>query len=532
MRIFKESNQVKSLFDAFGNATWRLFVSVRLTITLLVTLTASCIAGTMIAQQGQTQVPIEKLYSAAELKWLVAFGLTDVFHSAFFVFLMLLLAMNLLACSVERLPNIWRQTFHVPPPPVSDPTLSDWDLEEAKKRKYLIDRPGAAGFESVREAKMAAMLFFQKHFGKYQVLRDEEGQFQLMVEKGKYSRLGVYITHLSLLLIMTGGVMGALIGFEGAMSIEENTRVSWMQHNKGTNAGMALMRENGVPVPGFLNLGFEVECEKFELETYDGERPKAFRSTLNFYENDVLVHRAKIEVNTPTVYKGITFYQASFQEVGVGGVDLKVYRTEKSARKPSSINTRGGDTRGVAPTATSSKALAAPSMMKGAPMPKIESVELVESVRPGELYRVDGDAAFKVTQIEANLMDLGPAAKIQFWPSKSAKVPREFWVFKNLPGFDFAHRRDTGLNFVLESVKPKYATGLSVARDPGVWVVWTGCLILVLALFIAIYTHHGRYWVAFTKQHGFVVVGWSNKLFLFEPRFEKFQAAFRKEFKL
>lgn len=507
------------LISAFSEALWRVFVSVRLTITLLVVLTLFCVAGSLIFQQGQTQVPIEKLYSANTLKWLVAFGLTDIFHSAFFVFLMLMLAMNLLACSVERLPNIWRQTFHVPPPPVSDPTLAEWTVEEARSRKYILNRAGTAGFESVREAKMAAMLFFTKHFGKYTVLRDDENQFQLMVEKGKFSRLGVYITHLSLLLIMAGGVIGALFGFEGLMSIEEGTRVSWMQHSKGTNAWMAVMRENGVPVPGFLNLGFEVECEKFELETYDGSRPKAFRSTLNFYENDVLVHRAKIEVNEPTVYKGITFYQASYQELGVGGADLKVYRTEK-LRSPSSES----EQRARLPD------MNAPSMMKGQPMPKIESIERVNNVRIGDLYRVDGNAAFKIVQLEQNLMELGPAAKVQYWPTRGTKTPREFWIFKNLPGFDFAHRRGQGLNFVLEDVKPKFATGLSIARDPGVWVVWIGSAILTLALFIALYTCHSRYWVTYTKDKGFVVVGWSNKLFLFEPRFEKFQAAFRKEF--
>jgi cytochrome c biogenesis protein len=97
------------------------------------------------------------------------------------------------------------------------------------------------------EAKMAAMLFFQRHFGKYTVLRDREDEFQITVEHGKYSRLGVYITHLSLLLIMFGSATGAILGFEGGMSIEEGTRQSWMQHNKGSNGGMKTMREAWAP---------------------------------------------------------------------------------------------------------------------------------------------------------------------------------------------------------------------------------------------------------------------------------------------
>lgn len=551
---------------SFPDTLWRVFVSLRLTITLLLSLTALSVAGTLIAQQGQTQVPIESLYAPQTLKWLVRLGLTDIFHSAFFVALLLMLAMNLLACSIERLPKVWRDAFHVAPPPVDDPTLREWTPEIARIRKYLLERPGNAGVLSVREARAASELFFQKYFKGYTVLRDAEDQFQLMVEKGKYSRVGVYITHLSLLMIMFGGAAGAIWGVEGAMSIEEGTRVSWMQHNKGSNGGMNTMHENGAPVPGFLSLGFDVECEKFTLETYDGSRPKAFRSKLKFYENDVLVHQADIEVNHPTVYKGMTFYQASFNETGVGGVDLKVFRVDSKVtsslfrssidRKPSQVSAQvvapdGGTNQAVLggkpltndsnsqvkkdsqPSLPSSQAPSqVPSMIPGGSMPKVTSVELVENVHVGDLYRVDGDAAFRVLQVEQNLMDLGPAAKIQYFPSRAAKKSQEFWIFKNLPGFDFAHRRGAPLNFVLENLRPKFATGLSVARDPGVWVVWIGCLILVGALFMALYTCHSRYWVAYTQETGFVVVGWSNKLFLFEPRYERFFKAFKEEFKV
>lgn len=503
---------------------WRIFVSVRLTIVLLLCITALSITGTLIAQQGTTQVPIEQLYKPQTLKWLVQFGLTDIYHSAGFVFLILMLAMNLLSCSVERLPKVWRDAFHVDPPPVSDPLMQEWTPEVARKGKYLLERPGQGRANTVAEARMATLLFFQKYFGKYTVLRDQDDQFQIMVEQGKYSRLGVYITHLSLLLIMFGGAAGAIWGFEGGMSIDENSRQSWIQHTKGSNGGLSTMRENGSFVPGFLNLGFEVECEQFTLETYDGERPKAFKSKLNFYENDVKVHTAEIAVNHPTEYKGMTFYQASYAESGVGAVDLKVFRTLPSVSHKPNFAKAG------APLSAAAKP---PSLMPdGSEPPQIESVELVQKVKPGDVYRIDGDAAFKVLQIEKNMMELGPAARIQFFPKKNSEKSSEFWIFKNLPGFDFAHRRDSRLNFVLENVRPRFATGLSVARDPGVWIVWMGSAILICALFLALYTCHSRYWVAYRPETGFVVVGWSNKLFLFEPRYEKFKTAFREEFKV
>lgn len=503
-----------NLYSSATFALWRVLVSVRLTIAVLVTGIALSVAGTLIAQQGMTTVPLEKLYAPATLKWLNVFGLTDVFHSPLFIFVILTLAMNLLACSFERLPRIWKQTFHIPAPPVGDPLLKNWTPAEAKKGKYILHRPGSGTFASVREAKMATLLFFERHFGKYEVLRDRDDQFQIMLEKGKYSRLGVYVTHISLLLLMAGGVTGAIWGFDGGMNIEEGSRQSWMQHNKGSYGGLPLFRENGVSVKGFLNLGFEVECESFALETYDGSRPKSFRSKLNFYENDVRVASAEIAVNHPFVYKGMTFYQASYSELGVGAVDLKVFRRAKGTSRATSSEEKPGaqdaarDTRGK------------------------DDVEMVQKVHPGDLYRIDGDAAFSVTAIEPNLMNLGPAAKLKFFPTRATAKPREFWIFQNLPGFDFAHRKADAIHFVLDSLRPKFATGIAVAKDPGAPLMGLGALILILALFTALYTHHARHWVAYTPKDGFVVVGWSNKLLFFEPRFEKFFSEFRKELKL
>ncbi len=250
-------------------------------------------------------------------------------------------------------------------------------------------------------------------------------------------------------------------------------------------------------MPGFLSLPFEVECQSFTLETYDGQRPKMFRSVLNFYENDVRVATAKIGVNTPFVFKGMTFYQASYSEAGVGSVALRVFRDESGG-------SQGKD---------------------GSPA---RSFELVEKVIPGELYRIDGDAAFRVTQLEKDLMNLGPAARMEFFSSRNQKKGDQFWIFQKLPGFDFAHRKVSKIHFVLENLNPKYSTGLSVARDPGAWVVWVGCSIMLLAMFMAVYTLHSRYWVTYTRENGFVIVGWSNKLMLFTPRFERFFGLFKK----
>ena len=49
---------------------------------------------------------------------------------------------------------VWREAFHVPPPPVDDPSLESWTPEIARRRKYLLERVDKGEFRTVREAKI------------------------------------------------------------------------------------------------------------------------------------------------------------------------------------------------------------------------------------------------------------------------------------------------------------------------------------------------------------------------------------------
>jgi cytochrome c biogenesis protein len=66
-------------------------------------------------------------------------------------------------------------------------------------------------------------------------------------------------------------------------------------------------------------------------------------------------------------------------------------------------------------------------------------------------------------------------------------------VFKNYPQFD--ERRGGDYGVTLLDVQQSYYTGLQVAKDPGVWVVWLGCLLMVLGSCGAFFLSHRRVWV-------------------------------------
>ena len=54
---------------------------------------------------------------------------------------------------------------------------------------------------------------------------ETERAITLFSEKGRFSRLGVSITHLSILIILIGGIIGSLYGFKGYVNILEGETI-------------------------------------------------------------------------------------------------------------------------------------------------------------------------------------------------------------------------------------------------------------------------------------------------------------------
>jgi cytochrome c biogenesis protein len=85
----------------------------------------------------------------------------------------------------------------------------------------------------------------------------------------------------------------------------------------------------------------------------------------------------------------------------------------------------------------------------------------------------------------------GPAARIEVTAPNGATQP--FVVFRDYPKFD--EERGGSLIFTYEGADEKYYTGLQVAKDPGVWVVWLGCTLMVIGILLAFFLSHKRIWV-------------------------------------
>ena len=125
-------------------SVWDFFCSLKLSISLLIALATTSIIGTVIPQGPQMEYlqhigPTKtKIYSAL--------GFFDMYHSWWFILLLYLLTVNLIACSVKRLPRVWKT--------ISEPNLVlDGALEKSLSLTHDFKMSGDDG--SIRERMIA-----------------------------------------------------------------------------------------------------------------------------------------------------------------------------------------------------------------------------------------------------------------------------------------------------------------------------------------------------------------------------------------
>ncbi len=426
-------------------SVWGLFSSVKLAVIVFSVISATSIVGTIIEQQAEPERNIKllgKLFgdSSAPSIYSVldSMGFTDMFSSWWFMGLLFIFAANLVICSIDRLPKIWK----IVKEPIK--TLNDERLNAATSKREIVIKAKA----DTAQQKVVEGL---KKIGFKGDVRQSGEATQICAERGRYSRLGVYVTHLSILLILAGAVVGMRFGFNGQLNLLE-----------GTTSAVAY-KMNGQSIP----LGFELRCDDFEVSYYpDSESPKAYKSWLTVLEQGREVMKQEIEVNTPLRYKGITFYQSSygFQPNRNATFKLAVTPTNGKAQEVSTKFGQPFNIEGTSMTAT------------------VVDFSPALAVDPsGKLF----------TYAEAMI---NPAAFVEI--SEGGKPKFRQWVLKRYPD---TWKTQIGTIEFKDLWGVQY-TGLQVRKDPGVWIVYLGCIVMATGLYAAFFMSHARIWVGIREE--------------------------------
>ncbi len=489
----------KGIVELAAEKVWKFFSSVKLAVILLIILAIVSVIGTVIQQNEPTESYLRE-YSVETVRLFEALGLFDMYHTWWFVLLIFMLTTNLTVCTLERFPRTW-QLIKAPLKPIDDEGLKAVPFKKEFTFKGGIDK-----------AEAAALKVLKAH-GYSVVDVRSPGLSQLLTQKGLYSRLGVYITHVSIILIFVGALIGAFFGYKAFLNLPEGeaSAVVYLRNEPMWDRIMAAMGigesriihnpQGGLPA---MPLGYYVRCDDFEVDYYERGgvptgMPSEFHSVLSVYNLDrEKILDKRIRVNDPLTFHGITFYQSSYGVLPGGeGKILLTVRQKNTMSRGETVVLEPGKEAFVASINRTIRAVSfAPYGIKD----------------PGT-----GRVMFSRTERDEFV---NPTVEIEVLKGRSP-------VFRT-----YVMKTEPAEPYMPEDYVISYGdywggryTGLQVTKDPGVWVVYTGFILLCLGPLIIFFTSHKKLWVRIQDRKGQAVVliaGSANRNRLgFERRFNK-----------
>ena len=445
------------------NRIWKFFSSVRLTIFLLLTLAATSIIGTLIPQNESPQAYLQA-FGAYLYRFFDLLGLLDLYHSWWFQTLMLLLALNVMVCSIDRLSATWRIIF---------PKRRQFSLARFRRfePKEELTKNGAG-----EQLKKPCQAFISRNF-RYCRAEETDSGYAIFGERGRWTRIGVYIVHLSVICMLVGGVIGTRFGFEGFVNLAPGEAAQKIQ----------LRNRNQM-----LQLGFAIRCDDFKVSFYPNGAPEEFRSSLSIIEQGKVVKSQDIIVNAPLHYKGISIFQASYGPLPSRPQDVQV---------PDELS-----------LVFTSKATGMIYQKKAAVG---QTIEIPESLGKFTVDEFRGSYDFRGQDLGATLVGTlhqsdGAAVEVV--------LPVQFPSFDKMgPIFNKTRKDDMLISVSGVKAQPaeeRYFTGLQVSRDPGVWVVYTGFILIIIGCYITFFMSHRQVCVDIIESGRncrIVITGTANK---------------------
>jgi cytochrome c biogenesis protein len=509
---------------------WSFFASVRLTIVVLIVLAITSIIGTIVEQQAEPARNIALLAkffgdktAPTVYNIFVKFGFMDMYHSWWFVTLLIIFSINLVVCTIERFPKTLRLVKN-PIKPISENAIRSMPVKMDITLKTDIQKAKNAAHKSLSESRYRAF----ESTGNNSV--------QLYSQKGRYSRLGLYIVHISIILILIGAIIGARFGFDGYVNIPEGSTYAFALKRTGPlskaeeserqrildtlvqvqdNINMAVKRL-GMPLDilytrmekyGIKPLDFAVRCNWYDTKYYSGtDMPQEFQSELVIIDDGKEVMKKVIEVNHPLTYKGYTFYQSSY---GMLDRTRGVFILHVAGPDGTSDTLRlgFGDTFSIPNTGIKGTILNfSPALARD---------------------RVTG----ALTTYSENMVN--PAVAIEFDIPGMEKFTG--WILKRYPETGVL---PDGSTITFKDYWGVEYTGLQVAKDPGVGLIYFASVVMTIGLYAAFFMSHRKVWVnIIDESHGKkkgtvkVLIGGStskNRL-AFEREIEKITDGIKKE---
>ncbi len=267
-----------------SNAILRFFNSVKLAVTLLVLAGATVLLGAWCPQEPAVgQEKIIEQFGETTATTLTHWGVTDIFHSAYFLLLIAFLSVNLTVASFQRVfPRLKLLKQPIP-------FLSGQEISKLPQMcSFAVNQSSEKVMDSLK-----TILARQGY-----VTRRREGE--LTGEFGKFARLAASVTHVGLLTLLLGVTVTSWTGFSGVKPVRVGSVLQFAdsEHSK---LWMGKLPD------------WRVKVEASRREDYPNGQAKQWYSTLTVISPEgKKIKSEEISVNNPLSYEGVDIYQSGW----------------------------------------------------------------------------------------------------------------------------------------------------------------------------------------------------------------------------
>ncbi|HSN43660.1 MAG TPA: cytochrome c biogenesis protein ResB, partial [Propionibacteriaceae bacterium] len=271
----------------FARRLFRFFHNKDTGLTLILAMAVLTLLGTLVMQ-----VPDQVLDDpAAYAHWiedvrpkyrgwtdvLKTLQLFNVFSSIWFAIVAIALSLSIVACTVHRLPQLWRNA-RAPHTHVTE---------------HFFDHARQHATVRVPLAPELAMERVQEQFRgrRYRTIADQSGSGpNLYADAHRYAPFGTAIAHAAFVIILIGVLISSTFGFTDTgftVTVGERAEV-------GHDTGLA------------------IELRSFSDTYYPSGQPQDYVSDVVLFENGTQVASQVVRVNEPLRWNGVGFYQTFF----------------------------------------------------------------------------------------------------------------------------------------------------------------------------------------------------------------------------
>ncbi len=535
------------IFPDLLKSLWQRIGSMSLAIILLVVLSIASVIGTVLLQ-NQAQADYLQQFGPMWYWVFRSLGLFDMYHTWWFMSILGFLMVSLTSCLWRNIPKMLKD-MRTRKVPVSDKSL--------KRFQHLHEwhLPADTDTEQLQDA-------FHQHLDGWEFKDSEQdGNHYIRADKGRWNKWGYILVHSAILVVLVGGWVGKEFGFRGNMAVPEGASENEIDFLKGTETG-------------HLKMPFDVHCNSFSIDFFPTGAPREFKSNLTIIDHGKAVLTKDIIVNEPLYYKGVRIYQASF---GDGGSDItfKLFHLDGtgavSTAKTQVYQTWTDKKSGVSLTLDDFKPYNVENMAEpGKPKdyqdlgpavvyeirgPGLKPAKIKAFMNPfigpkGDnrgsflMISLSGDKAdYKTVSLGLDLTNpnewrlfhafmkyLGEAHKRSKDSTRQAfkeamsdvfgtdkgKWPKNFqaMAMRTLQAVSILPQLPWPMLPMLADYKQHYYTGLQLAQDPGMNIVWLGSAMLVFGLCIMFYMPHRKLWLVIrpgTKEVHISLAGMGNR---------------------